>query len=515
MASPMVESRIEPHKKAHFTLHISDRIANDDSPRGSFSSVKYNHKPAQTSDSRTTTLKASSDTAYTLKLEDRASSGDKDIFTFTGNRAAPKKSYVLLFDAASQKATLEPLSDSYTFNIATKNDRNIASQYPKIYPKKNKDGQENQDGDDDLFGEAVADDESGEPDPNNPYDFRHFLSKEKEKRGDESEYHFASSPDYRTGTGSAVNTPQLGARKPAAVAAARPKPAEPAPKKRKPADSGLFLKKKKDPAKKAQPPPAIHLERRASERPTPDAAPKPKSKAAAPPASKIKSAELVHSSDDSDIDADGGAAPSPQRPAQRSPSPPRPTQRSPSPQYHAVSEPEEEDAEGDSDDDGGLEIEVPDARPSRPRNGGALASLGLGSNLGVGGGFNSPSNGPISLASATSSVQGSPNPHTFTPRKNRAVPDADVIDFDDLGGADDEEGEEDEEDDGGMEVEDEDDADVDIVDIGPPARQSTSGHDRKPSMAGVAADEDEEDPLYQEMMAGLAGGDSSEESEEE
>jgi hypothetical protein len=56
------------------------------------------------------------------------------------------------------------------------------------------------------------------------------------------------------------------------------------------------------------------------------------------------------------------------------------------------------------------------------------------------------------------------------------------------------------------------DPDVEVMDIGPPARQGTGGHDRKPSMA---AEEDEEDPLYQEMMAGLAGGDSSEESEEE
>tara|TARA_R110002003_G_scaffold111_16_gene9523 strand:+ start:7043 stop:8245 length:1203 start_codon:yes stop_codon:yes gene_type:complete len=400
---------------------------------------------------------------------------------------------------------LEPLSDSYTFNLATKNDKNIASQYPIIYPKKNKDGPQDDEGEDDLFGEAVADDESGEPDPNNPYDFRHFLSKEKEKRGDESEYHFASSPDYRTGTGSAVNTPQFGARKPVTAAVSRPKPTEPLPKKRKPAEAGLFMKKKKDATKKAQPPPSIHLERRASERPMPDAAPKPKGKAAALPASKIKSEELVHSSDESDVDAEGEAATSP----------PRPTQRSPSPRYHAVSEPDDEDAEGESDDDGGLEIEVPDAHPSRPRNGGALASLGLGPNLGVGGGFKSPSNGPISLASATSSVQGSPNPHAFTPRKNRTVPDADVIDFDDLGGADDAEAEDEEEEDGGVEVEPEDDADVDVVDIGPPVRQSTSGHDRKPSMAGVAAEEDEEDPLYQEMMAGLAGGDSSEESEEE
>jgi len=40
MASPMMESRLEPHKKAHFSLHISDRIANNDPSLGSYSSVK-------------------------------------------------------------------------------------------------------------------------------------------------------------------------------------------------------------------------------------------------------------------------------------------------------------------------------------------------------------------------------------------------------------------------------------------------------------------------------------------
>jgi hypothetical protein len=129
--------------------------------------------------------------------------------------------------------------------------------------------------------------ESKDADASNPYDFRHFLSKEKEKRGDESEYQGASSPDYRTGTGSAANTPHFGARKPAVAAVAKPKAAEPVPKKRRTVEADLFMKKKKAAAKKAQPPPSIHLERRASERPASDAAPKSRAKEAAHPASKI------------------------------------------------------------------------------------------------------------------------------------------------------------------------------------------------------------------------------------
>ncbi|KAI8930902.1 hypothetical protein NX059_011917 [Plenodomus lindquistii] len=475
MASPIME-RIEPHKKAHFSLHLSDRIASSDTSAGAYSSVKYNHKPAQTSDSRTTTLTSLSANTYNLRLQDSDSTGTKDIFTFTGQASDLKKSYVLVFDPTSQQATLEPLSSSYTFNLATKNGKDIASQYPKIYPKKYKDDANTGADEDDLFGET-ADDEAGDPDPDNPYDFRHFLSKEKEKRGDESEYHFASSPDYRTGTGSAVNTPQFGARNPAA--ASRPKPTKPAPAKRKAPTTNPLVSK----PKKTQPPPAVVLQRKATsdtKKSTP--------KAAAPPASKIKSKEVISSSDESDNDADGEVASSP---VHRSPSPPRHQHN----HHRRSSSPS--DAEGESEDDGGLlEIEVPDA--DAPRRG-ALKSLGLGQNLGVGG--RSPSTGPRSLLSATNSVQGSPNPQSLSSRARGNV--AQEIDFGDL---DDAEGEEDDEEEG--------DEDVEAMDIGPPARQGTAAQDRKQSTVGGAV-EDDEDDLEKMMLEGLAGGDSSEESEEE
>jgi hypothetical protein len=437
-----------------------------------------NYKPPQTSTSRSTTLTSPSSTdLYNLRIEDSSSAGDKDIFTFTGQKSQLKKSYVLVFDASSQQATLEPLSSSYTFNLATKNGKDMSSQHAKIYPKKLKDDAESKDDDEDLFAEAAADDEGGEPDADNPYDFRHFLSTEKEKRGDESEYRYASSPDYRTGTGSAVNTPQFGARAPAAAAPALKAATAPVPKKRKTATTNPMVK-----PKKAQPTPAVRLQRTATDA---TIKPKPKAKPAAPPTSRIKSSEVIHSSDESE----GEAASSPVHP-----SPPPSKQHQ---QHHD----EDDDAEGESDDEGGLEIEVPDERPPR-RNNGALASLGLGPSLGASY-LRSPSNGPISLASAANSdVEGSPNPH----RRNRNAQDE--IDFGDLGG-DDAEGDDDDED-------EYNNRDIEPMDIGPPARQETTGHDRKSSMAGemVAADDDEDD-LEELMRRGLEGGDSSEESEEE
>ncbi|KAF2250038.1 hypothetical protein BU26DRAFT_604299 [Trematosphaeria pertusa] len=495
MASPMVEGRVDPHKKAHFSLHISDRITKDNGELGSYSSVKYNHKPAQSTTSRTTTLTSTTANTYNLRLEDEKKGNKKDIFVFKGQKTVPKKSYILLLDPASQKATLEPLSSTYTFNLTSKNGADVSSSYPKLYPRKQKEDVQDAGVADDLFDEGGAGDD---PDPENPYDFRHFLN--KEKRGDESEYNIASSPDYRTGTGSAMNTPQFPARKPASAVSSKPKPtaqAAPKPKKRKPDPKPLVSKKAE--AKKQQAPP-IRLERRATEQKKPQAsAAKPSRKAAAPPPSaKIKSAEIVHSSDESDTDAE------PDHEPELVSSPPR-TQRSPSPVQRRQLTPESDEDETMEDAIGGalgLEIEVPDARPSKPRHN-ALKSLGLGPNLGLGY-RKSPSNGPISLVSATNSVEGSPNPHTFTPRKNRAQEEDGVIDFGNFGGRADDEDEE-----------EADDGDVEPMDIGPPAQAQ-----RIMSVGGGLVNEadaegEEEDPLYKEMMEGLAGGESSEESEEE
>ncbi|KAL5380987.1 hypothetical protein DPSP01_007519 [Paraphaeosphaeria sporulosa] len=487
MASPMVEGRVDPHKKAHFTLHISDAIA--DGEVGDYTSVKYNHKPAQTTSKRSTTLTATSTNGYRLTLEDEKAGDNKDVFVFTGQKTVPKKSYILLFDTTSQKATLEPLSSAYTFNIASKNGSDISSTHSKIYPRKQKDAPDDPAADD-LFGGDVDDNGDGDPDSNNPFDFRHFMNGETTKNGNDSEYAFVSSPDYRTGTGSAMNTPQVAARKPAA-ASSRPKATPQAaakPKKRKSPEPERAAPKKTAPKKQAAPP-TVRLERRATDN-------KPARKSAAPPSSKIKSAEIVHSSDESDEDGEPDNASSP--PAQRSPSPPH---RDASPESD---EDEDEDME---------EFAIGESQPSQVRTG-ALASLGLGQSIGQGY-HNSPGGGPISLASAASSVQGSPDPHDFTSHKSRSRQQVDdeVIDFGDLGGpagSDDE----DAEDDGMHDVEE--DRDVESIHLGSPAQQAS--HDGGMSLNADAdgdAEEEEEDPLLKEMMEGLAGGDSSEESEEE
>ena len=435
-----------------------------------------NHKPNLETGTRKTTLQSTSGNNYDLTLRD-SKGADSDIFVFNGSRTAPSKPYVLVFDQTTQKATLERLDNTYTFNLSSKNGTDISSDYGKIYPKKShKDSvHDKEEGEVDLFGEEHGDEanEGTEPDASNPYDFRHFLNGVKKQKDKEGEG-YASSPDYRSATGSnTANTPVLPARR--AV--------EPA-KKRKAASVFASKPTAKGGSKKpAAAAPSINLERRATERPAP-ASPKAVTTSASS-GSKIKSAEFVQESDESDVDAEGeidSNVPSPKH---------MHTRRSPSPGQR---EDDDEDAEGEEDDNdnddhddaGDLEIEIPDARPSRPQTHRHTSHLDVSASRGP----RSPSNGPISLASAANSVEN-------TPRRGAA---AEEIDFGDLGG-DDAEGEEDE--------------DVDAMDIGPPARQDTRKSVSGAAGGSGAAEVDEDDPLYMEMMEGLAGGDSSEESEEE
>lgn len=360
-----------------------------------------------------------------------------------------------------------------------------------------------------------------DPEPDNPFDFRHFLGKDKDKRGDESPFPLPNSPDSRAGTGSAANTPLMVARKPAAAVTSKPKPSQPAPKprKRKSPEAEPFLTKK-PPARKAQPTPTVRVERRASTHPntksTTPAKPGRKTKAAAQSAPKFKSAEIVQSSDESDEDAEGEIVSSP-----------APRQQSPEPLSHPTFDHDDDDEDEDDEDRdegggfGGFEIEDPDERPSKPPHN-ALKSLGLGNSLGLGGlGYlNSPSNGPMSLVSAANSVEGSPNPR-FTPRKPERHVEEEILDFGSMGGGrrNDSEDEE-EDDDGGYEdnAEEVDDRDVEPMSLGSPVHmqdRSPPSATRKMSVGGLMVDDEEDDPFVKEMMMGLAGGDSSEESEEE
>lgn len=534
MASPLVAASspriLDPHKKGHFNLVLSERLTKPGSSPSTFNSVKFNHKPQQTSQSRTAILTPSADHQYTLTLSDKdKDTSDTGTYTFRGQRTRPKKSYVLIFDPTKQTCTLEPLSASYTFNLKSTPSKSSstkpAHQYPQIQPPK---GRDYPDGSTDLFdedGRSAAGGSDSEPDADNPYDFRHFLS---QSRRDASSG--PSSPDM--GTGSAINTPRseigrstplVQARKPTASTntSTAKLPQKPRPAAARATAQPLNQRKRKSPppastaaGKKSNPTPSVRIDRRASTRPSDPsltASKTPATTSAPKPTKQPKSSELVHSSD----------------------------------------------SEAESDpDNAALTIEFPDAHPPRGqgRRGGALASLGLGQNLGLGGYLKSPSNGPISLHSAANSASGSPDSRAITPAQLRqqnqsqnhgkdADEDDGVIDFGDLGGDAGSESDVDEVDavDAGYVEDDEDEVDLDVepMELGPPATQQQPTRTQRVSISGLGVsgvddgDDDMDADFEAEMLQGLvsqeeeerrakafgvqamAGGDSESESEEE
>ena len=446
--------------------------SNSDSDSVLTAACSDNHKPTLARGTRTTNLKAADNNTYELSLRDKKDAANTDMFVFSGSRTAPSTSYVLVFDQTTQKATLDRLDSAYTFNLQTKNGVDVSAEHGNIYPKKaHKDSvHDKEEGEAHLFGDEDGDEANAgtAADAANPYDFRHFLNaakgkkekereREKEKQSPEGRG-YASSPDARgsqtaRGTANAPALPALPARR-----AVEP------PKKRKAAS--VFTKK---PAAKGAPKkpaaPTIHLQRKATE-------PASTGKTAAPPpSSKIKSAEYVADSDDSDADAEGDAdstAPSPKR---------APSQQQQN-IYRTYSPPRDSDSDSGSEDDRDhldIDIEIPDADAHAipPRTNLLVANPAA----------RSPSAGPISLASAAN-----------TPQRVRNAPEE--IDFGSLG---------DEDAEGEGEGEDEDEEEV----LGARKSGSASGE------VEVEVEVDEDDPLYMEMMEGLAGGESSEESEEE
>jgi len=95
--------------------------------------------------------------------------GDKrSKYTYSGPRRDPKNSYVLIFDQTKQTCTLERLSSSFDLNLESTPVEDSApklqERYPHIPPLI-----EPTEDPSNLF------DDDAEPDPDNPFDYRHFL----------------------------------------------------------------------------------------------------------------------------------------------------------------------------------------------------------------------------------------------------------------------------------------------------------------------------------------------------
>ncbi|KAJ9658624.1 hypothetical protein H2201_007704 [Coniosporium apollinis] len=460
MASPQVSSVLDPSKTGRYTVQLSDKLLGTSSSTAKFSTVKYNHKPAQSTEKRNTILKADNDGSCSLNITDEEpTSTEPQKYTYEGVRKSHKKAYVLIFNQDKQTCSLEPLEDTYSFNLTSTPWESSKSKLQAQYRQLKETSSDEESARKVDTANIPSDGSDQEPDPTKRYDYRRFLHLVPEQSSPPNE------PTIRSATGTprsdhGRSTPIMNnhiREPPAKPTRSAKSQAAPFRKRKTPEPSSTAAKSNKSSAV-----PTVRLDRRASTRPTD---PKPSAarttKLKPKPDSQFKSDPLVHSSDDSDGGGDG-------------------TTR------FELS-------------DGGLQIDFGDAAP-RKRHYSTAVPLAAATD------------GPISLRSAATSAA---NSAANTPLPGRKKHD-DVPEFDlgsSIGGDESDEDDGYREDDEG-ERDAEGDEDIEPMDLGPPAH----GAGRRSEEGRVEAGEEDEDAgfeaeMMQELMSGAA--ESDEESEEE
>ncbi|KAK4569327.1 hypothetical protein LTR86_003089 [Recurvomyces mirabilis] len=183
-----------------------------------YQSVRYNHRPTLRREEQSTSRisRNSANTASELLLQD-----GEDEYRYTGKGQEAEDSYVLVIKDGKD-AVLEKLSADWVFNLTStpkQHDNDVLQeQYPHISL--------NDEADEDLFGDQDEDKETP-IDPDNPFDYRHYLKTASEAK---------SRPVETEGPRSTLGTPQ------------HPRPASATPISRpvrRTADSALVPQKKR------------------------------------------------------------------------------------------------------------------------------------------------------------------------------------------------------------------------------------------------------------------------------
>ena len=186
---------IDPTKGAKYPIKIADQLLRNNQQRkrhnvavqctipiqyhnDTANHTQVNHRPKLSQSVTTTKIKPSSQPkAYNLSIKIDA---DGSEYTYTGSQR-PVDDCILIYDPNTETLSLDRLDTAFDFNLRSTptnvDSRSLKQQYPHI-----DDGtsEKELDANDGLFGGDAEEDEAG--DPNNPYDYRHFMHAAKRQR---------------------------------------------------------------------------------------------------------------------------------------------------------------------------------------------------------------------------------------------------------------------------------------------------------------------------------------------
>ncbi|KAL8830348.1 MAG: hypothetical protein Q9191_001489 [Dirinaria sp. TL-2023a] len=236
MATTTALLSIDPTKGAKYPIALSERLLKSASgPKARTTSVELNHKPKLSESKTTSTITSSLADSFSLTIKDE---DDGSKYTYSG-RQRPTEACVLIYDPTTQSITLDRLDSEFTFNLQSTPTNDDAQSLAKQYPHVKSEQSENEP---DAAGEvpgSEGQDTEAAADPNNPYDYRHFLHQAKRRRtsSPEPRPNIAASPAQRPTLGSSpVSRPSSRPPRPVAKPprpAVKPKP-RPRPQQKRP-----------------------------------------------------------------------------------------------------------------------------------------------------------------------------------------------------------------------------------------------------------------------------------------
>ncbi|KAJ5808521.1 hypothetical protein N7474_009790 [Penicillium riverlandense] len=219
MAAPT--TMIDPTKQAEYPIVLGDRLAESTGAQSRLVNINYNYKTKSATPQQRSNITRSSRSRdlYDLVVKDKAPNGDNTLsYSYKGSEdPSADRNLVLVFDSDRKVFVLEPVSTKLNFNLRSapgKTENQVLEQYEQLRVFQEED---HASGDDRLTGSTSEDE--GPADDSNPYDYRHFLPKDRAQ--DDKPASYLTTPEL---SASRADTPQVpAATKSAPKPMARPK----------------------------------------------------------------------------------------------------------------------------------------------------------------------------------------------------------------------------------------------------------------------------------------------------
>lgn len=214
---------IDPTKQAEYPIILGEKLAGRASAFNGLTNINYNYKSKSATPQQRSAITCSSRSldVFNLTVTDKAPNAEQTLtYSYQGGEDPSEDgNLVLVFDADRKVFVLEPVTTRLNFNLRSapgKTEKQVIEQYEQLRVVQ----EDDQTSGDDRIAGSTSEDE-GPADDSNPYDYRHFLPKNRAEDGKPGSDH--TTPEPPAGTSRADTPSTSAASKPAPKPVSRSK----------------------------------------------------------------------------------------------------------------------------------------------------------------------------------------------------------------------------------------------------------------------------------------------------